>query len=239
MRRILIPVAAAALVLATSGYAAAQNPPQQVSQSAPKEYAQSPLPQRSDSTNNLMQPDQPASLGELARLARARRGGKDEPKPARVYDDDNFPRSAEKGEKAPEIYVAATQGSGSARPQLAGKVVLLDFWASWCGPCRSSLPDLKQLVSAYGGRQLEVVSISEDEDARDWQNFVSKNQMNWPQQHDPDGSTARRFGVSGLPTYILIGSNGTILQRYVGASPQESLADRIGPDLKQALEGKP
>jgi cytochrome c biogenesis protein CcmG/thiol:disulfide interchange protein DsbE len=239
MRKIIITVAAAALALALSGYAAAQNPPQQVAQTAPKDFASSPLPPRNDSTNNLMQPDQPASLGELARLARARRGGKDEPKPARVYDDDNFPRSAEKGAKAPEIYVAATQDSGSARPQLAGKVVLLDFWASWCGPCRSSLPDLKQLVSAYGGRQLEVVSISEDEDARDWQNFVAKNGMNWPQQHDPDGSTARRFGVSGLPTYILIASNGTILQRYVGASPQESLADRIGPDLKQALEGKP
>jgi hypothetical protein len=100
------------------------------------------------------------------------------------------------------------------------------------------LPDLKQFVSTYGG-QLEVVSISEDANGRDWQNFVSKNGMNWAQQHDPEGSTARRFGVTALPTYILIGSDGTIVQRYVGASPNESLADRMAPDLKQALEGKP
>jgi len=239
MRRIFIPVTVATLALVFSGYAAAQNPPQQISQPAQKEYVQSPLHQRSDPTDSLLQPEQTTSLGEVARLARARRGGSAEPKPSRVYDDDNFPRSAEKGAKAPEIYVASTQGDSSSRPQLAGKVVLLDFWASWCGPCRSSLPDLKQFVSAYGGRQLEVVSISEDENERDWQNFVAKNQMTWPQQHDPDGSTARRFGVSGLPTYILIGSNGTILQRYVGASPQESLADRIGSDLKQALERRP
>jgi thiol-disulfide isomerase/thioredoxin len=240
MRTILIPAAATALALAVPFYAAAQTQSRQVSQTAPKDFASSPLPQRGDTTNNFVQPEQPTSLGEVARLARARRGGSAEPKPSRVYDDDNFPRSAAMGAKAPEIYVGgAAQGSSSSQPQLAGKVVLLDFWASWCGPCRSSLPDLKQLVSAYGGRQLEVVSISEDENERDWQNFVSKNQMNWPQQHDPDGGTARRFGVSGLPTYILIGSNGTILQRYVGASPQESLAERIGPDLKQALEGKP
>jgi thiol-disulfide isomerase/thioredoxin len=237
MRKILIPMALAALLLAIPFYAAAQDPPQQMAQAAPRKFASSPLPHRDDTANNSVQPDQPTSLGELARMARAKK--KDEAKPARVYDDDNFPRSAAKGEKAPEIYVGTAQGSSSSQPQLAGKVVLLDFWASWCGPCRSSLPDLKQLVSAYGGRQVEVVSISEDEDARDWQNFVTKNQMNWPQQHDPDGSTARRFGVSALPTYILIGSNGTILQRYVGASPHEFLADRIGPDLKQALEGRP
>jgi cytochrome c biogenesis protein CcmG, thiol:disulfide interchange protein DsbE len=239
MRGIFIAVAVAMLALVVSGDAAAQNPPQQISRPAEKEYMQSPLPQRSNPTNNFAQPEQPTSLGEVARLARARRGAGTDPKPSRVYDDDNFPRSAEKGAKAPEIYVASSQTNGSSRPQLAGKVMLLDFWASWCGPCRSSLPDLKQFVSAYGGRQLEVVSISEDESERDWQNFVAKNQMNWPQQHDPDGTTARRFGVRGLPTYILIGSNGTILERYVGASPQESLADRIGPDLRRALEGKP
>jgi thiol-disulfide isomerase/thioredoxin len=236
MRSILIPAAAAVLLLVIPFYAAAQNPPQQVPQSSPKDFAQSPLPRRNDSTNSFMQPDQSASLGDLARLARAKK--KDDPKPARVYDDDNFPRSAAKGVKAPEISIAAAQGSGSSQAQLVGKVILLDFWATWCGPCRSALPDLKQLVSAYGGSQLEVISISEDENERDWQDFVSKNGMNWPQKRDADASTARRFGVSSLPTYILIGSNGTILERYVGASPQESLAERIGPELAKALESK-
>jgi thiol-disulfide isomerase/thioredoxin len=241
MGRILIAATAAALALAIPGYAAAQNPPQQVAQTAPKEFASSPLPPRSDSTISATQPDQteqPTSLGEIARLLRARRAGKDDPKPARVYDDDNFPRSAGKGDKAPEIYMGEAESGGSSRAQLAGKAVLLDFWATWCGPCRGSLPDLKQFVSGYSG-QLEVVSISEDANERDWQNFVSKNGMNWSQQHDPDGSTARRFGVTALPTYILIGSDGTMIQRYVGASPSESLADRMAPDLKQALEGKP
>jgi thiol-disulfide isomerase/thioredoxin len=236
MRSILIPAAAAVLLLAVPFYAAAQNPPQQVPQFSPKDFAQSPLPRRNDSTYNFIQSDHSASLGDLARLARAKK--KEDPKPAHVYDDDNFPRSALKGEKAPEISIAPAQGSGSSHAQLAGKVVLLDFWATWCGPCRSSLPDLKQLVSSYGGRQLEVISISEDENERDWQNFVSKNGMNWSQKRDTDASTARRFGVSSLPTYILIGSNGTILDRYVGAGPQESLAERIGPELEQALKSK-
>ena len=241
MARALIAIGIAALTLAIPGYAAAQNPPQQVAQAASKEFASSPLPPRSDSTISSTPPDQAeqsTSLGEIARLVRARRAGKDDPKPGRVYDDDNFPRSAGKGDKAPEIYVGEKRSGESSRTQLAGKAVLLDFWATWCGPCRGSLPDLKQFVSTYNG-QLDVVSISEDANGRDWENFVSKNGMNWVQQHDPDGSAARRFGVTALPTYILIGSDGTIIQRYVGASPNESLADRLAPDLKQALEGKP
>jgi len=241
MARALIAIGIAALTLAIPGYAAAQNPPQQVAQAASKEFASSPLPPRSDSTISSTPPDQAeqsTSLGAIARLVRARRAGKDDPKPGRVYDDDNFPRSAGKGDKAPEIYVGEKRSGESSRTQLAGKAVLLDFWATWCGPCRGSLPDLKQFVSTYNG-QLDVVSISEDANGRDWENFVSKNGMNWVQQHDPDGSAARRFGVTALPTYILIGSDGTIIQRYVGASPNESLADRLAPDLKQALEGKP
>ncbi|MGH9713034.1 MAG: TlpA family protein disulfide reductase [Candidatus Acidiferrales bacterium] len=266
MRRIFTPVGMVALALTISGIAAAQNPPQAAAQSLPqqsaqstpnattqtaessrkeqtqsvqistKSYAQSILPQRDERANNLIQPDQATSLGELARLARAKK--KDEQKPARVYDDDNFPRSANKGDRAPEISIAAATGAGSSHASLTGKVVLLDFWASWCGPCRESLPDLKQFVGTYGGKQLEVVSINEDESESDWQNFILKNHMDWTQQRDAHGSMAKRFGVGALPTYVLIGSDGIILQRYVGASPQESLADRIGPDLQLALESR-
>ncbi len=180
------------------------------------------------------QPAQPASLGELARLARAKKG--ESAKPARVYDDDNFPRSANAGDKAPEISIAAAQGGSVSIGGSSGKVTLLDFWASWCGPCRQSVGDLKRLISAYGGDQLEVVSISEDDDEGDMRSFVAQNGMTWTQQFDEGGNLSRKYGVRGLPTYVLIGSDGTIINRYVGASPAVSLADRIGPDLKQALE---
>ena len=83
-----------------------------------------------------------------------------------------------------------------------------------------------------------MVSISEDRDENTWNSFVSQNQMNWEQQFDGNGESARRYGVQGFPTYILMDGNGTILRRYQGEDPSQSLVDRIGPDVKKAQDSK-
>jgi len=196
--------------------------------------AQPAQPAAPDQTGQPGEASQPATLGDLARLARAKKS--DAAKIARVYDDDNFPRSAGAGDKAPEISIATADGGSVSLGKSSGKVVVLDFWASWCGPCRQSVPDLKRLISTYGDDKLEVISISEDDDEGDMREFVAQNGMTWTQQFDSGGTMGRKYGVNGLPTYVLIGSDGNIIQRYVGASPQISLAERMGPDLRQALE---
>ncbi|MGB9244395.1 MAG: TlpA disulfide reductase family protein [Candidatus Acidiferrales bacterium] len=179
--------------------------------------------------NFLADGSQPTSLGDLARLARAKK--KDEPKAAKVIDDESMPRGGIPiGGSAPD--------SSSSSSQSGEKLVLLDFWASWCGPCRESLPDLKRFQSAFSGDQVQVVSISEDRDENTWNSFVSQNQMTWEQRFDNNGESARRYGVQGFPTYILMDSKGTILQRYQGEDPSQSLVERIGPDVKKAQDSK-
>jgi thiol-disulfide isomerase/thioredoxin len=180
--------------------------------------------------NNLLAAgNQPTSLGDLARLARAKK--KDEPKAAKVIDDENMPRGGIPiGGSAPN--------SSSSSSRTGEKLVLLDFWASWCGPCRESLPDLKQFQSIFSSDQVQVVSISEDRDERTWTNFTSQNQMTWEQRFDAAGESARQYGVKGFPTYILVDGNGTILQRYEGEDPSQSLVERIGPDINKAQESK-
>jgi thiol-disulfide isomerase/thioredoxin len=113
---------------------------------------------------------------------------------------------------------------------------LLDFWASWCGPCRNALPGLKRLQSFYGSDQLQVISISADDDEDDWRAFVKAHNMNWEQRLDSNGSLRAQYGVNAFPTYILLGKDGKILERLEGEDPEESIAERLGPTLREHLQ---
>jgi thiol-disulfide isomerase/thioredoxin len=227
---LFLGLSSSAPVFAQAASAAQQATTQSTSANTASKKAPAPASSQPGAQANLLaDANQPTSLGDLARLARAKK--KDEPKAARVIDDENMPRGGiPVGGSAP--------GFDSSSSKSGEKLVLLDFWASWCGPCRELLPDLKRFQSTFSGDQVQVVSISEDRDENTWNSFVSQNQMNWEQQFDGNGESARRYGVQGFPTYILMDSNGTILKRYEGEDPGQSLIERIGPDIKKAQDSK-
>jgi len=229
-------LAAAALALAFSSSVAAQDIPLHAAQSvgpstsnAPAQPAAPSHSAQSASPYNLLVMDPaPVSLGEAARLARERKNS--QLKSVKIFNDDNMPHAPlSSGEKAPGLGTQSSSGGG--------KVTLLDFWATWCGPCRHALPGLKQLQAAYGADKVEVISISEDEDQGTWQSFVAQNQMNWTQRLDADHQMMRQYGASALPTYVLIGKDGNVVQQYVGDDPGEPILERMEPDLKRTLEG--
>jgi thiol-disulfide isomerase/thioredoxin len=231
-------LATSALRLTMSGSALAQDVPLHVSQPAAHNVsnasAQPPAssPSRSAqsaSRDNLVVMDPaPTSLGELARLARAKKSS--QAKSVKIFNDDNMPHAPlSSGEKAPGLDAQNSSG--------AGKVTVLDFWATWCGPCRHALPGLKQLQAVYGADKVEVISVSEDEDEGTWRSFVAQNQMNWTQRIDSDHQMMRQYGANSLPTYVLIGKDGNVVQQYVGDDPDEPILERMEPDLKRTLEG--
>jgi cytochrome c biogenesis protein CcmG/thiol:disulfide interchange protein DsbE len=236
MRATSFLLAAAASTLAFAGSASAQDVPLHASQPEPhyvsNTSAQPSAPSQSAQTasrdNLVIMNPTPISLGEVARLARAKKAS--QAKSVKIFDDENMPRAPlSSGEKAPGLEAQNSSGGG--------KVTLLDFWATWCGPCRHALPGLKQLQAVYGADKVEVISISEDEDAGTWQSFVAQNQMNWTQRIDSDHQMMRQYGASALPTYVLIGKDGNVVQQYVGDDPGEPILERMGPDLKKTLEG--
>jgi len=229
MRRTKLLLASAALILAYCSPAVAQAPAQNAQQPFASTAAQASVTQQPPQADNVVQPEQPMSLGDLARMYRAKKDS--QPKAVKIFDDDNMVRAPHKGDVAPEF--ARSHGSSSSNSR--GQVTLLDFWATWCGPCRHALPGLKQLQSAYGSEQLKVISVSEDENEDDWQAFVDKNGMDWEQRRDENHRMMRQYGANALPTYILIGGDGTILQQWVGDDENQSLVNRLGPEVDRAL----
>lgn len=130
-------------------------------------------------------------------------------------------------EFSPDFQFTTLQGQDLSLKQLAGKIVVLDFWATWCPPCRESVPELKQLTRKYPAEKLTLISISADEDGNAWREFVAKKNMDWPQFRDSDGKIRATFSVRAFPTYLVIDGEGAIRQRIVGMNAQESIVHRL------------
>jgi thiol-disulfide isomerase/thioredoxin len=99
---------------------------------------------------------------------------------------------------------------------LRGHVVYVDFWASWCTPCRQSFPWMKALESAYGSRGLSVVAVDLDQDQADAQRFLRVFQPNFQVILDPAGTLAQRFKVMAMPTSVLIDRTGKVRYEHAG-----------------------
>ena len=113
-----------------------------------------------------------------------------------------------------------------------GDYVLVDFWASWCGPCRAEMPNVVSLYEKYHKKGLEIVGISFDEDETTWKNAVKTMNMTWPQASELrswDNIMTQKYGVTSIPYTILIDSNGTIIG-------QQLRGEELENTVKQYLE---
>lgn len=129
------------------------------------------------------------------------------------------------GDLAPEFTLKTLDGKTLSRDNLKGKVVLLDFWATWCAPCRMALPELKDLREKNAGQPLVIVSVSVDESSKIVEEFARSNGMSWPQAWDGDMRvTGGVFRVSNFPSYVVLDSEGRIAYRQQGWSPGRSAA---------------
>ncbi|HEV2855894.1 MAG TPA: TlpA disulfide reductase family protein [Thermoanaerobaculia bacterium] len=129
------------------------------------------------------------------------------------------------GDLAPEFTLKTLDGKTLTRDNLKGKVVLLDFWATWCAPCRMALPELKDLREKNAGQPLVIVSVSVDESSKVVEEFARSNGMSWPQAWDGDMRiTGGVFRVSDFPTYVVLDSEGRVAYRQHGWAPGRSAA---------------
>jgi len=113
------------------------------------------------------------------------------------------------------------------------RYVLIDFWASWCAPCRASLPGIKALNDQFGDKGLCIIGVSLDKEQEAWLNAISNFQMTWLQTsslHYWDDEIAALYGVRAIPSTVLIDSNGTIIDRNVDI---EELSAKLAAELTE------
>jgi thiol-disulfide isomerase/thioredoxin len=103
---------------------------------------------------------------------------------------------------------------------MRGRVVLLDFWATWCGPCRLVAPKLSALQSRYGAQGLSVIGVAAD-DEQDIAAFATQTAVSYPLAADKNGETSSAYGVSSLPTLLIIDKRGVVREVAVGYDPSE------------------
>ena len=125
--------------------------------------------------------------------------------------------SVEVDQKAPKFSVQnLLDGEHVSLEQLKGKVVYLDFWASWCPPCLKSFPFMEQLKQKYSKRGLVVIAISLDEKFDDAWLFLNQTQASFVIAHNNRGDIATRYDVQAMPSTYLIGRDGKIKLRHLG-----------------------
>lgn len=120
---------------------------------------------------------------------------------------------------APDFSFTSLQGEYISLDDLKGKVVLLDFWGTWCPPCVESVPDLRNLSKKYSKEpSFVLIGISSDGDEQTWREFTEKNRMTWPQYRDKDRKILNAFNIRAYPTYIIIDHEGIVRYQTTGFS---------------------
>ena len=132
------------------------------------------------------------------------------------------------GKQAPAFTLKSVSREDVSLEMYKGKFVLVDFWASWCGPCRAEIPNLKEIYKDYQSKGLQILSVSTDANEKAWLKAVDKEQMLWKQVRDTK-SVSDSYNITSIPAIFLLDPNGKIIDKGLHG---QNLRNRIEEVLK-------
>lgn len=133
-------------------------------------------------------------------------------------------KKTEVGRMAPDFSVLDTAGKSFSLSAMRGKYVLIDFWASWCMPCRSENPNVKKAYDTYKNKGFEVLGVSLDKKNEPWLKAIHTDGLTWTNVIDPSGMVAKKYAILGIPQNFLIDPSGKIIATGL---KQESLLEKL------------
>lgn len=148
----------------------------------------------------------------------------------RLKDQMEQAKSFVPGGSAPEIEMETPEGKMMKLSELRGKVVLIDFWASWCGPCRKENPNVVRVYEKYKSEGFEILGVSLDQTKEKWEAAIAKDGLTWHHVSDLKGwqnEAAQSFGVRSIPDTVLLDKEGKIIARNLRGSALEQKLDQI------------
>ena len=139
------------------------------------------------------------------------------------------------GHPAPPFTLDDLDGKKVSLADLKGKVVVLDMWATWCGPCVASLPHLDELAKGYRekGAAVAVYAVNQQEDAAKVKPFVAKKKWTLPVLLDSDGAMGKAYKADAIPETVIVGKDGTVKKVFVGSGNEKGIADAVEAELGQ------
>jgi len=141
----------------------------------------------------------------------------------------------DEGEPAPAFEAPALGGGSTVSlDEYRGKVVYLDFWASWCPPCLESIPQIERLRSAFEGQDFQVLAVNVDSKPEKALRFLKRNPVGYPSASDPKGLLPKRYDLQTMPTSFLIDRSGIV--RYVHSGFRRDDVGELHARIKKMLE---
>ncbi len=128
----------------------------------------------------------------------------------RIYD-------VQPGDRAPGFDLVGDSGIGVSLRDYEGKIVLLNFWATWCAPCVREIPSLNRIYERFADKGFVVLAVSVDENEEQYREFLADAAVAFPTVRDPQRAVSSRYGTAKYPESYLIDRGGQVLRKYVGA----------------------